>query len=45
MSENKKQILKPYNAVIQICDSCGKVDVCEGHECTYNDIIRKLMSE
>lgn len=28
----KKQIFKPLNSVIQICNRCGKIDVAEGHE-------------
>jgi hypothetical protein len=30
-----KEDLLPYNAVIQICPECGKVDVCkdDGHNC------------
>ena len=28
----KKSKFKPFNAVIQVCGVCGKVDVSEGHE-------------
>jgi len=30
-----KEELKPFNAVIQVCPYCGKVDVYlnDGHEC------------
>jgi hypothetical protein len=30
-----KKDLKPYNAVIQVCPTCGKIDVYlnDGHSC------------
>ena len=35
MIKLKKEELKPYNSVIQVCPDCGKVDVClnDGHSC------------
>lgn len=30
--EKEKSKFKPFNAVIQVCHVCGKVDVGEGHE-------------
>ena len=30
--KEKKSKFKPFNAVIQVCPDCGKVDVSEGHE-------------
>jgi hypothetical protein len=32
MRKEPKSKFKPYNAVIQACNICGKVDVSEGHE-------------
>lgn len=38
----KKEELKPFNAVIQICPDCGKIDVYkdDGHKCS-----RKLQEQ
>lgn len=33
-SVKSKKPLEPLNAVIQVCPSCGKVDVDESHECS-----------
>jgi hypothetical protein len=35
--EERDKELKPYNAVIQICPRCGKIDVSLGdkHECDF----------
>lgn len=41
----KKSKLKPYNAVIQVCDKCGKIDVSEGHEKECDPILEKYREE
>lgn len=30
--EKQKQKFEPFNSVIQVCQACGKIDVCKGHE-------------
>lgn len=44
MPKTKKD-LKPFNAVIQICPDCGKIDVYkdDGHECDreYQDYLNE----
>ena len=41
--EDKKRELKPYNAVIQVCPICHKVDVYkdDGHYCNAEDQARR----
>jgi hypothetical protein len=45
MSNKKK--LKPFNAVIQQCPYCGKLDVYlgDGHFCSRAEQIRRIENE
>lgn len=40
-----REELKPLNSVIQICNTCGKVDVYkdDGHECDANAKQRRVL--
>lgn len=41
---NQKK-LKPYNAVIQVCPYCNKVDVSKGHEKNCNPAEEQIRRE
>ena len=41
----KIEKLLPFNAVIQVCPDCGKVDVAKGHEEKCDPILQEYIRE